>query len=69
MLATILFGSVALVASIVGCIVIWGLDARRADEIKEQPAPDRRASGSGAPDRATSIETRRRATPLPKAGR
>ena len=34
MVTMILISTTALLVGIVGCIVIWGLDARRADDIE-----------------------------------
>ena len=40
MFTMILISSVAIFVGIVGCIIIWGLDAMRADEIERpRPAP------------------------------
>ncbi|WP_165807259.1 hypothetical protein [Nocardioides currus] len=45
----ILISSVAILVGIVGCAVIWRMDASRADEIERQPpnldGPDDRAPG------------------------
>lgn len=41
MFTMILISSTALFVAVVGCALIWGLDARRAEEI-DHPAPEGR---------------------------
>lgn len=38
MLTVILISTVAIIVAIVGCFVIWRLDASRAEEIDNEPA-------------------------------
>ena len=42
----ILISTAAILVAIVGCAVIWRLDAARADEIEHTPRPEARAPGS-----------------------
>ena len=39
----ILIGTVAIIVAIVGCFVIWRLDAARAEEVEHTSAPPRTA--------------------------
>lgn len=39
----ILIGTVAIIVAIVGCFVIWRLDASRAEEVEHTSAPPRTA--------------------------
>jgi hypothetical protein len=50
MASVILISTVAIIVAIVGCAVIWRLDASRADEIEHlRPAPVPRPSSGLAP--------------------
>lgn len=56
----ILIGTVAVLVAIVGCIVIWRLDAARAEEVEHQPPPAPRPTSlgqSGAPEPPRSIDS------------
>ena len=53
MLTMIFISSVAIFVGIVGCIVIWGMDAMRADEI---------AMPKAAPAEVAALEAARRDT-------
>lgn len=48
MLSMIIISSGALAIAIIGCAVIWGMDARRANEIERPVAPARHALGAAA---------------------
>ena len=56
MTTVILIGTVAMIVAIVGCIVIWRMDATRAEEVDHQaPAPQpahRTGPGLDAPRQA-----------------
>jgi hypothetical protein len=41
MFSVILIGTTAIIVAIVGCAVIWRMDALRADEIEHTPPPER----------------------------
>lgn len=45
----ILIGSVAILVAIVGCFVIWRMDAARAEEVEHQPPPAPRPVGLEQP--------------------
>ena len=49
----ILIGTVAIIVAIVGCFVIWRLDASRAEEVEHTSAPPttREVPGAIAPSR------------------
>jgi hypothetical protein len=47
--SVILISTAAIVVAIVGCFVIWRLDASRADEIEHQTAPAPRPQLSVVP--------------------
>ncbi len=53
MFTVILISTVAILVAIVGCAVIWRLDAARADEVERTPPPPVRPTpareGLGAP--------------------
>ena len=57
----ILIGTVAVLVAIVGCFVIWRLDAARAEEVEHQsppPAPRPTSIGqSSAPEPPRSIDS------------
>lgn len=56
----ILIGSVAILVAIVGCFVIWRLDAARAEEVEHQAPPPPRPAGlaqSSAPEPPRSIDS------------
>lgn len=49
MFTMILISSAALIVAVVGCVVIWGFDASRAEEIAHTPdRTDRTALGRSA---------------------
>ena len=52
MTAMILISTAAILVAIVGCAVIWRMDALRADEIEHTPPPAPRPTSPqlGAPD-------------------
>ena len=41
MVSVILISTAAILVAIVGCAVIWRMDALRADEIEHTPPPER----------------------------
>lgn len=41
MFSVILISTAAIIVAIVGCAVIWRMDALRADEIEHTPPPER----------------------------
>lgn len=41
MVSVILISTAAIIVAIVGCAVIWRMDALRADEIEHTPPPER----------------------------
>ena len=45
----ILISVVAIVVAVVGCFVIWRLDASRAEEVEHQPPPAPRPTGLEQP--------------------
>ena len=47
--SVILISTAAIIVAIVGCFVIWRLDASRADEIEHQTAPTPRPQLSVVP--------------------
>lgn len=52
MTTVILIGTVAIIVAIVGCIVIWRLDATRAEEVDHQTAAPTPAHRLDAPRQA-----------------
>ncbi|MBD3924171.1 hypothetical protein IEZ26_06025 [Nocardioides cavernae] len=45
MVSVILISTAALLVAIVGCAVIWRMDALRADEIEHTPPPEPKQPG------------------------
>ena len=68
----ILISTVAIIVAIVGCTVIWRMDAARAEEIERPvpPAPARQALGcraAGAPALARGLRPHGAGAPVPPA--
>jgi hypothetical protein len=56
MVSVILISTAAIIVAIVGCAVIWRMDALRADEIEHTPPPERpRALDAADAPRPTSL--------------
>jgi hypothetical protein len=57
MVSVILISTAAIIVAIVGCAVIWRMDALRADEIEHTPPPERPRAQLDATDtpRPTSL--------------
>jgi len=55
----VLIGTVAIIVAVVGCFVIWRLDASRAEEVERTSAPPvpRDAPGVTAPSRPKHLES------------
>jgi hypothetical protein len=50
MFSVILISTAAIIVAIVGCAVIWRMDALRADEIEHTPPPERPRAQLGSTD-------------------
>ena len=50
MVSVILISTAAILVAIVGCAVIWRMDALRADEIEHTPPPPERQQPGGPND-------------------
>jgi hypothetical protein len=55
----VLIGTVAIIVAVVGCFVIWRLDASRAEEVEHTSAPPvpRGVPGVTAPSRPKHLES------------
>ena len=55
----VLIGTVAIIVAVVGCFVIWRLDASRAEEVEHTSAPPatRHAPGVTAPSRPKRLDS------------
>lgn len=50
MVSVVLISTAAIIVAIVGCAVIWRVDALRADEIEHTPPPERPRTQLGGAD-------------------
>lgn len=55
----ILIGTVAIIVAVVGCFVIWRMDATRAEEVEHMsPPPQHRQLRAGAaPEQQRTLDT------------
>lgn len=58
MVSVVLISTAAILVAIVGCAVIWRMDALRADEIEHTPPPERPRPQVGGPSGSTPASLR-----------